>query len=164
MHGIQEGEGDLLTDGSGVLEAADDAELEAALGVTHGELVDASQEVEDAVVVGADVQAAQALIVAALVEVRQTHRPRTRVSEDGHDGGGGVISAQDDEVLVMRHRDGVLPLPQVQQPPRPDLLRQHGGEGVGSLLEPWPRRVDPAGGGGQLLHQVFTHDQDHPAV
>lgn len=126
----EKGERDLLADTPGILKAPDHTQLEASLslGVRHGELVDARQKVHYPVVVWTDVQSAEALVVATLVEMRQTHCTRTCSKENRRDkklfyilqsrdyGGSfdiiGVVVADDDEynnmILVWWYKVGVV--------------------------------------------------------
>ncbi|MPC92271.1 hypothetical protein E2C01_087350 [Portunus trituberculatus] len=69
----QQGQRNLLADPAHILESSDDTQLQAALGEAHGQLVDPGEEMHHPIVVRADVQAAQTLIVAALIEMRESH-------------------------------------------------------------------------------------------
>ncbi|MPC46211.1 hypothetical protein E2C01_039924 [Portunus trituberculatus] len=78
------------------------------------------------------------MVLKGLNSLAKTLKVLTRVSEDRHDGGGGVVGAKDSQVFIPWHSDRILPLAKIQQPMRPHFLRQHGGKGVGGLLQPRP--------------------------
>ena len=84
------------------------------------------------------------------------------MSDNDDDVGGDIIGAQQGDLVVMRIRDGILPLRHIEQACWPQHLALDRAEGGGRVLQLGKLAQEGGEAVWRLLQGHSIHHQDHP--